>query len=648
MSAVFKLYKPFFIFTLASLLALSLSRITLIIWQHNRIEHLSDYAFIILQGIRFDLVIISMFIILPITAAPLLSRIKYIQPGWNLLVRIYLSVLFLFLLFLEISTPPFILQFDLRPNYLFFEYLEYPKEVLSTLWAAYKAPMLIALIAMGVLGKIIYKKLKQSQQGIQPASLLAIIIATPVIFLLCGILGRSTFDHRAVNPSTVAFSSDPLLNTLSMSSAYSSLYDFYEKKNELANETFYGELSNKDVINIIKANMRVDKSQFTSTEIPTLHKQQAFIKRNRPLNLVIILEESLGAEFVGSLGGLNLTPNLDNLAKQGIWFENMFATGTRSVRGIEAVIASYPPTPSRSVVKLPRSQTNFFTIARLLTRHNYDTSFIYGGEAHFDNMKRFFANNGFKNFIDQSDFDKSAFHATWGVSDEDLFNKAHKKLSAYNSNQPFFSLIFTSTNHSPFEFPDGRITLHDKEKYTVNNAVKYTDYALGEFIKKARKSNYWKNTLFLVVADHNSRVYGSELVPIKRFHIPALILGADIPAIQVKPVASQIDLLPTILSLMGLSSEHPAIGHDLSRNILEHDNTPGRAMMQFNQTFAYMEDKHVVLMQKDKPTGEYTYNGKVLVPNKSNNKDLRKKALAHAIWPMTTYKKLHYRLPAKK
>ena len=182
-----------------------------------------------------------------------------------------------------------------------------------------------------------------------------------------------------------------------------------------------------------------------------MHDQVATRRLERPLNLVIVLEESLGAEFVGSLGGKDLTPNLDGLADKGIWFEQLYATGTRSVRGIEAIVSGFPPTSKRSTVKLTETQKNFFTIANVLQEQNYQTSFIYGGSAHFDNMRRFFLNNGFQTVIDQKDFEDPQFVATWGVSDEDLFLKAHEYLS--NMGTSHFSAWYfppAITNRSRF------------------------------------------------------------------------------------------------------------------------------------------------------------------------------------------------------
>jgi phosphoglycerol transferase MdoB-like AlkP superfamily enzyme len=401
-------------------------------------------------------------------------------------------------------------------------------------------------------------------------------------------------------------------------------------------------MAQSEIVDLVRLGMDVDATEFTSSTLPTLHLQRHPPSSNKPMNLVIVVEESLGAEFVGSLGGLHLTPNIDRLANEGIWLSHLYATGTRSVRGLEAIVSGFTPTPARSVVKLPGSQRDFFTLAELLGEVGYRTSFIYGGEAQFDNMRRFFMNNGFQKVVDEKDYENPVFTGSWGVSDEDLFDKAHAEFSSMGE-QPFFSLVFTSSNHSPFQFPDGRIELYDEQKNTVNNAVKYADYALGRFIDTAKQSNYWDNTVFLIVADHNSRVYGNEIVPIERFHIPGLIVGGSVSPAVFGPVASQIDLAPTLLSLIGVSGEHPMIGHDLTKTAAK--NGPGRAIMQFHATQAYMEGEQVAVLQKDLPAREFRFRDGRLIPADTTNDGLVAKALAHASWSSMAYEKSLYRVP---
>jgi phosphoglycerol transferase MdoB-like AlkP superfamily enzyme len=279
----------------------------------------------------------------------------------------------------------------------------------------------------------------------------------------------------------------------------------------------------------------------------------------------------------------------------------------------------------------------------LLKREGYTTSFLYGGEAHFDNMRRFFTGNGFQYVIDENDFNEPVFTGSWGVSDEDLFNRAHEYFESMDD-QPFFSLIFTSSNHSPFEFPDGRFELHDAKKATVHNAVKYADWALGDFFDKARESAYWQNTVFLVVADHNSRVRGASLVPIQRFHIPGFFLGGSIQPEIISTVASQIDLIPTALSLIGMSADTPTIGRDLT--LPEQRTRPGRAIMQYHSSQAYMENDRVIVFQRGVPGAQYRWDSSQLIEatEAENDPALMDRALAHSLWPQLAYPAGNYRL----
>jgi phosphoglycerol transferase MdoB-like AlkP superfamily enzyme len=549
------------------------------------------------------------------------------------------------IVFMELVTPPFILEYDQRPNILFVEYLKYPQEVARMLWVGYKVE-----IATCIGGAILFflwfrraltrRLVSTSRVGVLPAIAVSILA-----LVLCAAGIRSSFGHRPANPSKVAFSQDLLVNDLALSSLYSAAYAVYASGRHESDIKSYGRMDRAEVFREVRSAMALPASAFLSDDIPTLHTPLWVEQRDRPLNLVIVLQESLGAEFVGALGGVPVTPELDKLAEQGIWFERMYATGTRSVRGIEAIVTGFTPTPARSVVKLPRSQSGFFTIAELLQQQGYDTSFIYGGEAHFDNMRQFFMGNGFSRIIEQKDIENPVFVGSWGASDEDLFRTAHEYFNTMGE-QSFFSLVFTSSNHSPFEFPPRRIELYEQPAATVNNAVKYADHAMGEFFRQARQSDYWNNTLFLIVADHNSRVRGANLVPIEYFHIPALILGGSVEPRQYSRISSQIDLLPTLLAMMGIAAPHPAIGQNLLRPDIAE--LPGRAIMQYNSAQAYMQGDEVVVMETGKQPTLYNYTpGKGLSPAEQSNEPLKRRALAHSIWSVLSYREDMYRLPSQ-
>ncbi|HDL1372389.1 TPA: LTA synthase family protein [Mannheimia haemolytica] len=631
---------PILLFVGINLVILTLSRLVLGVWQSDRVSAVDGWIPLILQGIRIDISSLCWLFGLPALFSVLCFHKNVLGSIWQTVLRIWLTVGSVFILFMEVATPNFIETFDLRPNRLFIEYLVHPREVFTMLinghlWAV------ICGIGIAMISLIIYWKLSGwATKNLHFPSwkmrpLLALLVAA-IVF----VGGRSSFAHRGINPAMVAFSSDPLVNSLVLNSGYSVLYAVQQLKDEDKSSEQYGKMSVEEMFNIVKQVRNRPASDYISDEIPTLTQNKATYQ-GKPKNIVIILEESLGAQFVGSLGGKNLTPNLDKLSEQGWYFTNLYATGTRSVRGIEAVTAGFTPTPARSVVKLTKSQTNFFSIAELLKRQGYHTSFIYGGEKHFDNMASFFYGNGFQQIIDEKDYKNPKFTATWGVSDEDLFDKANGTFNQLRkSGKPFFSLVFSSSNHDPFEFPDGKIELYEQPKQTRHNAAKYADYAIGHFFELAKKSEYWQDTVFLVIADHDSRAVGEHLVPIQHFHIPALLLGEHIQPRTDNRLVSQLDMPTTLLSVAGISGQYPMIGYDLTQD------DPNRAFMQYDATQAMMRGNDVVVMRPNLPIEGFSYDkANYKLTPKEQPESFKKEALAHALLGSYLYKNQLYKLP---
>lgn len=631
--------RPVMIFMLAAFAITTLSRAGLLLWQSERLLSQTEVWTVLLFGARIDLATFCYWIAPAVLITFLLPNVARLQRLGQLLSRSWLALGLVIIAFMETATPTFISEYDLRPNRLFVEYLEFPQEVFSMLWGGYKIELLLGTMVMLLvpLGawRILTPKVTglQTQLEWQERSLGFILI----IFLVA--LGaRGTLQHRPINPSYTAFSSDQLVNNLTLNSAYSVAFAIRAMKDEIDASDLYPRLDEQSVFNEVRQAMQQPTALFTSTEMPTLHQQKLSASGlPRYKNLVIILQESLGARFVGTLGGPPITPEIDKLADEGWLLERLYATGTRSVRGIEAVITGFVPTPARSVVKLPRSQQNFFTLASALKAQGFDTSFIYGGEAHFDNMAGFFLGNGFEHIIDQRDFENPRFIGSWGASDGDLFSKADQEFDRLQQQgKPFFSLVFSSSNHTPYEYPQDAITLYEQPAQTRNNAIKYADYAVGQFFQAAKRSAYWDDTLFLIVADHDARVHGADLVPIKHFRIPGILVGKELPARRDSRIFSQIDLAPTLLALLGIEMEHPMIGQDITALAADYE---GRAIMQYDQNQAYMQGNQVVVMQPNKPALQLSYDAQTeLLSPSVLDPGLEKRALAHALWGSIAYK----------
>ena len=637
-------YAPLIVMFISGLVFLSLTRLGLVVWKWERVQATGELCQILLQGVRVDVIQLGLLAIIPVLLSPVLATRKFFNV-WRGFTFWWVLLSLVLLVFLEAATPGFILEYDVRPNRIFVEYLKYPHEVFGMLWQGFKPELFFGLLMTMIAFALVARLLKPWREAEAKWASPAVWLVWPLILVLTVFGIRSTLTHRPANPALFAITQDSMVNSLILNSTYSVFYAAYSLQHEAKSSAIYGKMPREKIFALTGAK---------DGDIPTLTTLVPSVKRDKPLNLVILLQESLGAGFVASLGGKPVTPNLEKLKDEGIWFTHLYATGTRSVRGIEAVVTGFQPTPSDSTVKLDLSQKNFFTLAALLSKRGYLTEFIYGGESHFDNMRSFFMGNGFQQITDQPDFKNPVFVASWGASDEDLLNKTHDQLMAHHaSGKPFFTLAFSSSNHAPFEFPDGRITLYEQPKATDNNAVKYADYAIGEFIKKAKDSPYWNDTVFLIVADHDIRVRGDSLVPIEHFHIPALILGGAVQRKTVDAIASQIDLPVTVLSLMGIEAQHPMTGHDLSNLGADYR---GRAMMQYNYNFGWMQqmgtdaaENEVVVLREGKPPafGHYDPDSKQLqntsAPADAN--DLAERALANSLLPALLYKEQRYRLP---
>lgn len=624
------------------MLLLSLSRLGHTLSYAERVRVTEGWGWLFLVGMRMDSVLVSFVLALP--ALILLTFPATWETAARRTVAIYGTVVLLAVVFMELATVRFLEEFDHRPDRLFWEYLNHPREVLETViksaWGSLiAAAVVLPLVAWGAWRwcRLVTESAGEWRWWVRLALL-------PLIggILFLGV--RGTLSHRPVNISTAAFSNENLLNQLALNSSYTAAYAIYAMRHEADSADVYGKMDPEKVITIAKRAAGLSDAIFTDPALPLLHRVPTVAKRERPLNLVILLEESLGAQFVGCLGGLPLTPEFDALSKEGLLFNRLYATGTRTVRGIEAVVSAFPPSPARSVVKLGLSQKGFFTPADLLGRQGYESFFFYGGESHFDNMRTFFQGNGFARIVDQPLFENPEFLGVWGVCDGDLARRAANDLAAMG-NKPFVAVMLSTSNHVPFEFPDGHIELYEQPKQTLHNAIKYADWAIGEFFREARKHPYFAETVFLVVADHNVRTVGSSLVPTNAFRIPGLIIGPGFTPGTYDRLCSQLDLLPTILPRLGLDLQHPLIGHDLLR--LPAD-APGRAIMQFADAHGYRVGNRMVVHQPREPARRFLVDDQDRITATDEAwPELTEEALAHALLPGQLYRKRQHALSEK-
>lgn len=587
-------------------------------------ERFNDISFFeslltFIYGLRMDTIVICIILVIPTIFLAITPKIfsNFISKFLNIYILFFLVIA----LFIECASFPFFAQYDLRPNYLFIEYLEYPQEVTSLLFKDYKFQF-IAVFILIIATIRIYSKSKfiNFEQVFKQNYISRILILAPILLVL--FLGiRSSLGHRPVNISDALYSENRVINEITKNSLHSLGYAYYSNKKAKNNISKYGKIDIKEAYKVASLAIGID---YKDEKKPFYREVKSKLASKKQKNLVIFIQESMGAQFTGFIGKQNFTPNLDNLAQDYLSFTNLYSNGTRSVRGLAALTSGTLPINGIEVIKRNKSQEDYFTVASLLKPYGYKSSFIYGGEARFDNMKGWYLGNGFDEVIEQKDFTNPIFTSTWGVSDEDLVIKANEKFKSYYENkEKFVSVMFSSSNHMPFELPDGKIEFEKNiPKTSVENAIKYADFAIGKFFELAKKEDYFKDTVFVVIADHNVRVYGDQIVPIDMFQIPAVIVSSDIPHQIFTNLTSQADVLATALDLIGIDLSYPILGNSIFK-----DNKKNINLMIFDEIYAYRKEDKVAILVPNMPIKTYLYTDKKLIEIE-NDLVLEKEALA--------------------
>ena len=592
-------------------------RIIFIFWNFNQTD-LGIFNIIKTLGIGlcFDIGTLSFFL-LPYFLYLLVWPNKWVGTTLDKVITyVGFSLNLIILYFSAFGEITFWDEFQRRYNFIAVDYLIYTYEVVKNINESYPIPLLLSgiiiiiVITYVCLNRLqIFKKTFASKVSIKKKLMITLPWMTILAIFSLGITNEQA-----------EWSTNRYNNEISKSGIYSFFAAF--RNNELAYTDFYETIPQDQAFSIVQN--RLEKEKIASTNIPNnsiLRK----IESTKPLdtiiqpNVIFICIESLSGKFLNSLGGTdNITPNLDSLASESIFFSNLYATGTRTVRGMEAITLSIPPTPGRSIVKRQQN-TGLFTIGTVFKNQGYNCNFFYGGDGYFDNMNTYFGGNGF-NIIDRGRgflLDKSiktkriniedhevTFENAWGVCDEDIYNKVLKEADkAYSANTRFFDFVMTTSNHKPYTYPENKIDIPSGTGR--KGAVKYTDYAIGKFIEAAKTKPWFSNTVFVIMSDHCASSAGRWELDINNYKIPAIIYNLPKTSpVQVNTLCSQIDLFPTLFNLFGWTYESNLFGVD----VFQMKPNEERAFVGNYRKLGLLKDKHVMVLGDQKNNNFYTYD----------------------------------------
>ena len=321
-------------------------------------------------------------------------------------------------------------------------------------------------------------------------------------------------------------------------------------------------------------------------------------------NVLIILMESFGGVFVESLGGLpNVSPDLERLSKEGVFFTNCYANSFRTDRGTVCTFSGYQSFPTVSVMKAPAKSRTLPSIAGKLREQGYATDFLYGGDINFTNMKSYLLGSGYQHLTADVDFSLEERKNPWGVNDDITFEYLYQQIKARTGNQPWHTAFLTLSSHEPFEVPYHRLN----EK--IPNAFAFTDDCLGKFIDKLKALPQWKNLLIVCLPDHGFYYPEEGLVHDPRIHhIPMLWLGGAVKQPRViDKLMNQSDMAATLLAQLGLSHKE----FNFSRNVLGKDYKYPFAYYTYNNGFAFCDSTGVTLIDNN--------SGKALIESPAPN-----------------------------
>lgn len=493
------------------------------------------------------------------------------------------------LLFLGALEYFFFEEFDARFNLVAVDYLIYPSEVMGNIHDTYSVGWLsLGFAVLALLGASAFWPLLRPRRSDVPVGLRHIVLVNAVLVLLVALWVRA--DLFAVSDNRVA-------NELTANGPAR----FFEalRTNHLEYPAHYRTGDPARMKALLREDLGRGGGSFDPSAAGGLRRRHEAVAGGfGRLNVVVLAEESFGAEFVGAYGDVRgLTPEFDALSREGLLFTRAYATGTRTVRGLEAITVSFPPIPSESILKRPNSD-GIATWGSVMRSQGYHTSFLYGGYGTFDSMNAFYRSNGFA-ISDRMEIESPRFANIWGVSDQDLFAHAIRYFDARAAERrPFFSIVMSTSNHKPYTFPPG-VPGVKPEGGGREAGIRYADHALGEFFREARTRPWFQNTLFVVVADHGARVYGASKIPLFSYEIPLLMLAPGrLQPGRIDTLTSQIDIAPTVLGLLGLAYEAPFFGQD----VLHWTGGPRTLLFNHNHTVAAYRDGHLALLDLRRKT----------------------------------------------
>ncbi|MCF6753516.1 LTA synthase family protein [Pseudomonas stutzeri] len=620
-------------FILASAVALlalfALLRLGLLLFNRELIGStpLASFVEAFGNGLRFDLRV-TVYILVPLLLAVLSSRAMAARRLQQLWLGVCASVAIL----LGLIELNFYREFHQRLNSLVFQYLqEDPATVLSMLWHGFPvlrllAAWLAASAALFALFGWLERRTRAAPLSLasaparRGASWPARFAVFGVLLVVSVVAARGTLRQGPPLRWGDAFTTASTFANHLGQNATLSLYDAARNRfSSHRDNSWKATLPVADAQAITRELLLTANDRLVDAELAPVRRdfQPPADGQLAVRNVVVILMESFAGRYVGALGSADgITPNFDRLAGEGLLFERFFANGTHTHQGMFASMACFPNLPGfEYLMQTPEGGHRFSGLPQLLGARAFDDVYVYNGDFAWDNQAGFFGNQGMKRFVGRNDYvNPVVSDPTWGVSDQDMFTRAAEELGKLDNGAPFYALLQTLSNHTPYALPE-QLPVAAVEGHGALDqhltAMRYSDWALGQFFDKVRNQPWFKQTLFVVVGDHGfgatEEVTEMDLL---RFHVPLLLIAPGVTerfGSRREVVGTQVDVVPTIMGRLGGEVRHQCWGRDLLS--LPADD-PGFGIVKpsgSDQTVALIRGDRVLVQPKEQPARLYRY-----------------------------------------
>lgn len=514
-------------------------------------------------GLHFDLRV-ACIAMLPVLFLTIFQGTRY-----RTLCTVWLTIVACVITLLCLIELEFYQEFQQRLNILVLQYVkEDPETVARMIWGGFPVvTYVLAWVLVTFVSWLIFRYLLKDRQD-----RLSLRLSLPLLVILIlstALLARGTLrSGPPLRWGDAYFSEVMFLNHLALNGSFTLAKAVMDNDSSSQSRLWENVLPVAEAYRSAKAQLHTLGDQFSTDASMTVRRHQSGNSSSKALNVVIVLMESFSGQYVGTLGNkAEVTPRFDALSKQGVLFTRAFSNGTHTHQGTFATLSCFPNLPGHEYLMQQREGMNAFSgLTTVLP--DYNSVFVYNGDFSWDNQNGFFRNQGVQSFVGRHDFVDPVFvDDVWGVSDQDMFDRAVLELDQLDKSGPFIAYLQSLSNHLPYNIPQSTefdpITNQGalSERLT---AMKYSDWALGEFFEKIKDKPYYKDTIFVVLGDHGFGT-STQLTEINllRFHVPILVIAPGLSPLRSDIVASQVDVIPTILGLLDSSAQHQCWGRDL-------------------------------------------------------------------------------------